>query len=68
MSEKKPENSFKQVSRQEKARILAARANQISYHSTHDEEAPLISKKKKEEKDDEEEKGDEVRRRPTAIR
>jgi hypothetical protein len=62
MSEKKAENSLRQLSRQEKARLLAARANEISYHSTHDEEAPLIKKQKqKKDEDDEEEKGDEVR-------
>lgn len=60
-AEKKPsENSLRQLSRQEKARLLAARANEISYHSTHDEETASLLRKKPPQ-DEEEEKGDEVR-------
>jgi hypothetical protein len=50
----KPTNGI--ISRQEKARLLAARAGQVTYHSTYDEEDPLIAKKD----DDDEGKADEV--------
>jgi hypothetical protein len=45
------------ISRQEKARLLAARAGQVTYHSTYDEEDPFIVKKGD---DDEEGKADQV--------
>lgn len=60
---KSSNDSNKQLSRQEKAKLLAARASQVTYQSTtnhtsnDDEESSLLIKKNK---DDDEEKGDEV--------